>query len=208
MNARCVHGLFDIVSTRHRARAVDARPKSRVNIMSDQNWYTHTFKGWQGKLYGSKPTAELLASIHNLGARPGKQAMACAMALRPEGVTNAQIVMVCGAPQLNKMRGFITDGLLKRVPVAPDANGHSVYKLELTGKGSKRIETTLAWLAKAAEAAEGDKPAKAAGKPKGKAKAKKAAKAKPAETPVSEPAKPAEGHVPVNEPVTADQPQA
>lgn len=155
--------------------------------MSDSNWYSTTFKVWQVKHVGSKPTAELLANIHNLGARPGKQAMACAMALRDEGVTNAQIIQVCGAPQLNKMRGFITDGLLKRVPVAPNALGHSVYKLELTAKGTKRIESAVKRAAEAA--AKGDdataaKPkkaaAKGAAKPKGAAKRKGATKAAPA----------------------------
>jgi hypothetical protein len=81
----------------------------------------------------------------------------------PEGVTNAQIVIACGAPQLNKMRGFITDALLKRLPVPAAANGHQVYKLELTAKGLQRIKQAEARAAKQAEAgtADTDKPAKA-----------------------------------------------
>lgn len=183
--------------------------------MSDANWYTTTFKAWQAKQVGGKPTAEQLANIHNLGARPGKQAMACAMALRSEGVTAAQIVQVCGAPQLNKMRGFITDGLLKRVPVAPNALGHSVYKLELTAKGTKRIESAVKRAAD--EAAKGEvepvkakAAAKAPKKAAGKGKGKKAATPATAETPTSEAGSAPDGAT--AEPVTlapaVDAPQA
>lgn len=172
-------------------------------MSNDANWYTTTFKAWQAKQVGSKPTADQLASIHNLGARPGKQAMACAMALRPEGVTAAQIVQVCGAPQLNKMRGFITDGLLKRVPQAPNALGHSVYKLELTAKGTKRVELNVKRLAdeaaKGEAEGEAEAPKKAKAKPATKAKGTRKAKAKGdqpvAEQAPSEPAAAPEGTV-------------
>src|SRR6478735_9129383 len=90
--------------------------------------YADVLKGWQGKLLGSKPAVEAFDTIHKLGARPGKQALANAMALRPEGVTGSEIVIACGAAQLDKMRGFIADGLLKREAVPP-RNGHTVYKL-------------------------------------------------------------------------------
>jgi hypothetical protein len=128
------------------------------------------------------------------------------MALRDCGVTGAQIVMACGAPQLNKMRGFITDGLLKRLPVAPSSEGHTVYRLEVTTKGTKRIEGNGKRAAEAEAKGEGEtKPkatskAKGASKPKTKAKATSKAKgaskakAKPA---VSEADKPAEGAMPV-----------
>jgi hypothetical protein len=129
------------------------------------NWYSNVFKNWQVKTLGPKPTAEQLANIHCLGARPGKQALANAMALRDCGVTNGQIIIACGAPQLNKMRGFITDGLLKRLPVAPSAEGHTVYKLELTQKGHKRIETATKRSAEA-EANGKAEPDQAQAKPK------------------------------------------
>jgi hypothetical protein len=91
------------------------------------------------------------------------------------------------------MRGFITDGLLKRLPHAPDVHNHQVYKLEVTAKGTKRIESALKREAEAAAKAEATpdagKPAKATSKPKGKAKAKKATKVAKAETPTSEPAR-------------------
>jgi hypothetical protein len=145
--------------------------------------YADVFKGWQPKLVGSKPAATNLDTIHKLGARPGKQALANAMAMRPEGVTGSEIIIACGAPQLNKMRGFITDGLLKREAVPP-RNGHTVYKLTLTAKGAARIK---------GKAEKADKPAKVA-KPKAVRKPK--AKAEPVTEPVTV------------EPVTVDQPQA
>jgi hypothetical protein len=165
-------------------------------MSNDQaNWYGNVFKSWNVKALGPKPTAEMLASIHGLQARPGKQALACAMALRDCGVTAGQIVIACGAPQLNKMRGFITDALLKRLPVAPSAEGHTVYKLELTAKGKQRVDRTAkAAEAKAAagEAETADKPkgkkaaTKAAGKPKGTAKRKPKAEPAAVETVASE----------------------
>lgn len=142
--------------------------------------YAETFKGWSGekaKLLGAKPTAELLDQVHKLGARPGKQALAIAMGLREAGITAAQMQIACGAPQLNKMRGFITDAFLKRV-AAPKADGHTVYKLELTAKGKQRIERAEKAMAKAEQAGaavDGEAPAKSvkkAVKAKGKAKAK------------------------------------
>lgn len=153
------------------------------------NWYGNVFKSWNVKQLGPKPAAEMLAQIHSLGARPGKQALASAMALRDCGVTGAQIVIACGAPQLNKMRGFITDALLKREPVSPSAEGHTVYKLVVTPKGLQRIKQTEARVAKAEAAGKAEaveKPAKAVSKAKGKGKGKKAAKVKAAETPTAE----------------------
>lgn len=169
---------------------------------NDTNWYGNVFKGWQAKQLGPKPTADMLASIHNLGARPGKQALASAMALRDCGVTAGQIVIACGAPQLNKMRGFITDALLKRVAVPPSSEGHTVYKLEVTAKGKQRIERTVKAKAKADTdgAAQAEKPAKAASKAKGEAKPRKPAKVT---EPVTAPS------VPANDSgVQGEQPQA
>lgn len=142
-----------------------------MTTANETNWYGTVFKAWNVKHLGPKPTAEMLAHIHGLGARPGKQALANAMALRDCGVTAAQIVMACGAPQLNKMRGFITDALLKRLPTPPSPEGHTVYRLELTAKGKQRVERTAK--AAAEKAAEGDGAAKPA-------KAKKQAAKRPA----------------------------
>ena len=102
--------------------------------------YLPMFANWQVKVMGSKPTAEVLAKVHGLGLRPGKQAIACAMALRSEGVTGPQIVMVCGAPQLNRMRGLISGGLFKRSVVAANEQGHTVYKCIVTPKGDAEIK--------------------------------------------------------------------
>lgn len=174
-------------------------------MSNEANWYATVFKSWPAKQLGPKPTAEMLATIHGLGARPGKQALANAMALRDCGVTAAQIVIACGAPQLNKMRGFITDALLKREPVPPSPEGHTVYKLTLTGKGKQRVERTAKAAAEKAAEGEGTKAVKKAtkgpAKAKGARKAKAAADAPAVETPTSD----APSAV---EPVTVEQAQA
>jgi hypothetical protein len=124
-------------------------------------WYANTFKAWQAKVVGPKPTAEMLATVHGLGLRPGKQALANAMALRDCGVTGPQIVFVCGAPQLNRMRGLITDGHVKREAVPPNELGHAVYKITLTPKGAKRVKGQAAAADKGEAEPAADKPAKA-----------------------------------------------
>lgn len=144
-------------------------------------FYKSFFKGW-AKSLGSKPGDDLLATIHALGARPGKQALANAMMLRPEGATAGQIVQACGAPQLNKMRELVARKLVTRdMNVAPNEAGHTVYKIVLAAKGKAAVE-------KAAAAPEGDaaKPAKAARKRKAKA-AKVAEPAPQAEAPAPQP---------------------
>lgn len=133
--------------------------------------YTDFFKKWQGagmlKLLGPKPTVDQLATVHGLGARPGKQAFAIAMSLRDCGVTGGQIVIACGAPQLNKMRGYVIDALLRELP-APMFEGQKVYKHEVTPKGRQRIERFVKAQAAATAAGDVEQP-----KAPAKAKAKK-----------------------------------
>lgn len=131
--------------------------------------YATMFKGWQVKLAGDKPTGEMLATAHALGCRPGKQALAMAMALRAGGVTGGQIIAACGAPQLNKMRDTVAKGLAKWAALPMTEAGHKVYHLELTAKGNGKVS-------KAAEAPAAEKPAKA----------KRASKAKAKPAPVAE----------------------
>lgn len=165
------------------------------------NWYANVFKNWQVKVCGPKPTAEMLAQVHGLGLRPGKQALATAMGLRDGGVTRPQIILACGNPQFNRMGGLVTDALLKRVAVSPGNEGHTVYKFVLTPKGNKRIEAQAkrdATLEAAGKADDGEKPVKAkkavkaAGKVKGKVKAKKAVTVPEAETPTGDVPSPVE----------------
>lgn len=120
-------------------------------------WYGDFFKVW-AKQHGPKPSADQLDAMHCLGLKPGKQALACAMALRDCGVTGPQIVLACGAPQLNRMRGLIDDKLVARLPASPDAvqgKTHTVYKLVITPKGQKRIDTKRAQLAAGEAEAQG-----------------------------------------------------
>lgn len=109
------------------------------------------FKGWSAKHLGSKPTDEMLATVHALGLRPGKQALANAMMLRPEGASGSQVVMATGAPQLNRMRGLVAAGVVKRDMNAPaNPQGQSVYKLNLTPKGELAIKRAATLAEKAA----------------------------------------------------------
>lgn len=160
--------------------------------------YATLLKGWHEKQLGPRPTAELLSTVHTLGLRPGKQALANAMALRVDGVTGAQIVMATGAPQLNRMRGLIAAGDFKRSMVAPNEQGHTVYKVTLTPKGEARIKRATEAAANAALT--GDAPAK----PKAK-KARKARKPKAAPTEVPATVTPP---APVNEPAQSEPAQA
>lgn len=107
-------------------------------------YYKPYFDVWQSKLHGSKPTNEMFEAVHGLGLAPGKQAMACAMSLRPEGTTGPQIVLVCGKPQLNRMRGLIKGGMFKQHVVANDALNHVVYKCEVSAAGKAEIKRIAA----------------------------------------------------------------
>lgn len=154
--------------------------------------YAPLFKGWQVKVMGAKPADDLLATAHAFG-RPGKQSLALAMAMRPEGVSGAQIVMACGAPQNNHRRGLIAGGQFKRdMSVPPNEQGHTVYRVTLTAKGEAAMKRKAEAEAKAALT--GDVPAS------GKAKARKAAgkgKGRKVKAPATTPA------APVNDGTTA-----
>ena len=162
----------------------------------------YDFSTWQAPLVGKAPTSDLLHTVHMLGLRPGKQALANAMALRPQGVTGSEIVIACGAPQLNRMRGLIADGVVKREAVAP-RNGHTVYKLSLTPKGQARVAKAEAAPKPDTEVAT---PAKA---PKVKAKRTRKAKPAPAATPAVDPqAQAAVDAVVAHDAATLPQPDA
>ena len=116
------------------------------------DYYGGMFKAW-AKQIGRKPTEGELATVHALGARPGKQAMANAMYLRPCGATTGQVCMVVGAPQLNKMRALRDgDKVIKQLPANKTAEGHTVYRIELTAKGENKVKAVTAKLAVDAEA--------------------------------------------------------
>lgn len=171
--------------------------------MTHATYYAANFKNWQAKQLGNKPSDALLATAHAFG-RPGKQSLALAMAMRPEGVTGSQIVMVAGAPQNNHRRGLIEGGLFKREAAAPNEQGHTVYKITLTAKGTAAMKRAAEVAAKAALAGDTEVKPKAK-KAKGKTKAATTRKAKPAaEVPVNEApaAEVPQAETPVNKPVT------
>jgi hypothetical protein len=146
------------------------------------SYYTNIMQNWSKPL-GPKPSEAELALAHVHG-RPGKQSFIVAMALRPDGVTRAQMLEASGlydgkpTPQLNHMRALVTSHMMTRLPV-PGA-----YALQ---PGPNHAQYAALYAAEAADKVEAETPAKPAKKAKGKAKAKKATPAAQAETPVSEP---------------------
>lgn len=178
-------------------------------------WYSTVFNAWQVKALGPKPTNEQLGVIHALGARPGKQAMANAMALRDGGVSGNQIKGASAlfdgnpTPQLNKMRGFVdVAGVLAWVPLPSTGDG-KVYRTKLTDKGRAMIKTmadrplhsTPSLKAATGKAVTAPKPAAPKGPvhltskakmPKGAPKATASAKRPATTTPASEAPKPTE----------------
>ena len=157
-------------------RGLTAGHNERLTTMTTQvtsKFYSAFFKSWV-KALGAKPSDTDLATIHALGARPGKQALANAMMLRPEGATASQIVLACGAPQLNKMRELVARKLVKRdMNVAPSEAGHTVYKITLAPAGVAKVAKAEVD-AKAEATAQAAKPAnvKKARKASNKAKAR------------------------------------
>jgi hypothetical protein len=145
----------------------------RGNTMCKGNYKMYDATGW----YSDVLKADQLATAHALGLMPGKQAMTVAMSLRVEGVTAPQILHVCGAPQLNRMRGLERDlKYTTRVPMPQNGMRHQVYHYALTKKGEHKVALTNKRLAEAEAAGnmvEVAKPAKSA-KPKAKATKPKA----------------------------------
>lgn len=106
-------------------------------------YYSKTlFKGWP-KQAGNKPGDDLLGIAHTFG-RAGKQSMALAMALRPEGVSAPQVTLACGAPQNNHRIKLCGQGYFKVVEAPKTEQGHTVYRVELTAKGKAKVERVKA----------------------------------------------------------------
>jgi hypothetical protein len=102
-----------------------------LNAATVKQMYGDKLKGWQVKTHGDQPTPENFATAHALGAKPGsKTALAIAMYLREQGITQGQMANALGGPFLNKARDLVSAKLAVRVPM-PQVNGHTVYKLAM-----------------------------------------------------------------------------
>lgn len=188
-----------------------------------RGYYANVWPNWVTKALGAQPTNEQLGTIHGLKARPGKQALACAMALRDTGVTGNEIKgavsLVDGGanPQLNKLRGLVDIAKVMQWVPMPDRNGLHVYRIKLTPHGANMLKgnATAPIHATPALKVKGDQP-----KPnKGPVSLTSRAKSprKPAGVPITAPAAkpaqvPAKPHpVLTNDgpkmPATADQPK-
>lgn len=97
--------------------------------MSTLNAYQPYLASWV-KEAGKRPTVKELRLVesHNL-ARPGsKAAFALAMALRPEGVTQPQIIKVLGQPFRNKVKEVRQSNAVK-VQIKQDEQGVKTIRL-------------------------------------------------------------------------------
>src|SRR5574337_411959 len=91
--------------------------------------YQPFFSRWNRKA-GRRPTTREIRGAHQL-ARPGsKNALALAMALRKQGATQPQIILITGTPHRNVIKRVVDNGLAK-VKVVHDEGGHKVFKLSL-----------------------------------------------------------------------------
>lgn len=116
------------------------------NIIKETTGYSNALKNWVPKLMGPKVTKEMLETVHKLGCRAGKQALARAMEMRSCGASDGQIKAACIAgwgssgSHHNKRRDLIAAKLVRRIAIGnSDSNGHTVYTIELTDKGKTKI---------------------------------------------------------------------
>ncbi len=84
---------------------------------------------------GKRPsTGQLKAVVSHGLARPNtKNQIALAMALRPTGTTQPQIIAVLGQPHRNKFKA-VKQSKKARVVTSKDDAGHIVYRLRLPSK--------------------------------------------------------------------------
>jgi len=94
--------------------------------------YEPFFANWTRKA-GRKPGPKQLKQAHRL-ARPGtRNALALAMALREQGVTQPQIIRALGTPHRNVIKRVVASKKAK-VKVARSPEGRKVYRLSLNGQ--------------------------------------------------------------------------
>lgn len=143
-------------------------------------WYATILKGWQPKLMGAKPTAEMFHKVHMLGFRPGVEALHLAMCLREGGCTVQQFCIAGSCGPANNKRRLVTQRGHAKVTVSGTPYA---YQLTLTDKGLKVIaanEVKAADQPAPAPKASTKAKAKAASKPKGARKARPATVKAPA----------------------------
>lgn len=97
--------------------------------MSKMNEYQPFLERWV-KQAGKRPTAKEIRLVESQNlARPGsKAAFALAMALRPEGTTQPQIISVLGQPFRNKIKEVKLNKAVK-VSITEDEKGVKRIKL-------------------------------------------------------------------------------
>lgn len=77
---------------------------------------------------GPKPTKKLLEEASTLARQDTDDHVVVAMSLRPNGVTQSEVVRLLGHPHRNKLKQLQTDGLVKTY-VLPDTSRSRRIKL-------------------------------------------------------------------------------
>lgn len=93
------------------------------------NW-----RNWPVKQCGPRPTAEQVAAAAATGIKQhgtGKH-MALAMYMRPQGATQAEVLLATGDTQVNAYRDAVTSGYVQ--PAVDGRGGHKAYALALPAK--------------------------------------------------------------------------
>lgn len=80
------------------------------------------------KTTGPKPTKKLLDQASQLARSGTSSHIAVAMAMRPAGATQAEIINALGHPHRNKLKQLINEGLVKK-HVIPDGSRSVRIKL-------------------------------------------------------------------------------
>jgi hypothetical protein len=152
-------------------------------------------KGWQVKLCGPKPTAEMVALNYILdgGRRAGNEPMWLAMTSRANGATVGEFMRAtsAGGAAHNNAAKYNTErggaGWLVRVPL-PNTDRAGRWQHVITDKGEAQLAKRVAALtgAAAAKPVNAEKPAKVAAAVKVARKRNKAPLPAAAETPTSD----------------------
>ncbi len=150
-----------------------------AKLLTFKQLYPREAANWS-KAFGPHPTADQLTIAHAFTARPGKQALAMACALRADGVTRDQMSGISAANDgkatfhANKIDQQVKAGVFTRNPAFKG------WQLTLTPRGKAFMKQAIDGKAAKATAPDAEKPVKA--------KARKPRKARTPKAPVTEPA--------------------
>ncbi len=119
-----------------------------AKLLTFKQLYPREASNWS-KSFGPHPTVEQLTAAHAFTSRPGKQALAMACALRPDGVTRDQMSGISAANDgkatfhANKIEQQVKAGVFVRNPafkgwqLVLTSRGRAFIKQAVEGKAAK-----------------------------------------------------------------------